>query len=236
MAAERPACLRVLGMRVAAGGRTLIEDVRLDVGAGEVVLLVGASGAGKTALLRAIAGLAGDDPTGITAEGTVEIGGAEVRGPGREGKAGVVFQEFALLDEMDGARNVDFGADHRRPPLPSPERRALRDRLLADLDVPGDVPVARLSGGQKQRVAIARALAFDPQVLLFDEPTSGLDPASAAAAADMIRAAADSYGKAVIVVTHDYANLDRIADRILEIRPAQRRLVERPRPRAGAPP
>ncbi len=230
MAAERPACLRVLGMRVAAGGRTLLEDVRLDVGAGEVVLLVGASGSGKTALLRAIAGLAG---AGITAEGTVEIGGVEVRGPGREGKVGVVFQEFALLDEMDGARNVDFGADHRRPPLPSPERRALRDRLLADLGVPGDVPVARLSGGQKQRVAIARVLAFDPRVLLFDEPTSGLDPASAAAAADLIRGAADRHGKAVIVVTHDHARLAGIADRILEIRPAERRLVERPRGDVG---
>jgi ABC-type transporter Mla maintaining outer membrane lipid asymmetry permease subunit MlaE len=97
--------------------------------------------------------------------------------------------------------------------------------------------VARLSGGQKQRVAIARALAYDPPVLLFDEPTSGLDPASAHTVAALIRDAASKYGKAVIVVTHDYANLQRIADRVLELVPAERALVDRTagRPSLAAP-
>jgi ABC-type lipoprotein export system ATPase subunit/ABC-type transporter Mla maintaining outer membrane lipid asymmetry permease subunit MlaE len=203
----------------------LLERVALDVRRGELVLLVGGSGTGKTALLRSIAGLAADGE-GISAEGMVRIDGTEVRGPGREGRIGVVFQDYALLDEHDGARNIDFAADHRRPPLERRERRALRDRLLAELGVPGDVPVARLSGGQQQRIAIARALAYDPPVLLFDEPTSGLDPASAHTVADLLRDAATKYGKAVVVVTHDYANLQRIGDRVIEIVPEERTLAD----------
>jgi ABC-type transporter Mla maintaining outer membrane lipid asymmetry permease subunit MlaE len=92
--------------------------------------------------------------------------------------------------------------------------------------VPGNVAVARLSGGQRQRVAIARALAYDPPVLLFDEPTSGLDPASAHTVADLLRGAATKYGKAVIVVTHDYANLQRIGDRVIEIIPDRHALAD----------
>jgi ABC-type multidrug transport system ATPase subunit/ABC-type transporter Mla maintaining outer membrane lipid asymmetry permease subunit MlaE len=225
--AKDAVCLRADDFTVRAGDRVLLERVSLEVRRGEVVLLVGGSGTGKTAFLRSLAGLAGDDGEGISCDGTVRIEGAAVRGPGRNGRLGVVFQDYALLDEYDGARNVDFAADHRRPPLERGARRALRDRLLAELGVPGDVPVARLSGGQKQRVAIARALAYDPPVLLFDEPTSGLDPASAHTVADLIRDAATKYGKAVVVVTHDYANLQRIADRVLELAPAERTLVDR---------
>lgn len=232
------ACLRVERFTVRAGDRVLLDDATFEVRRGEVLLLVGGSGAGKTALLRGVAGLAGDDPRGIRVEGVVRIDGVEARGPGRGGRIGVVFQNYALLDEYDGARNVDFAADHRRPPLPAPERRARRDRLLEELRVPGDVPVARLSGGQKQRVAIARALAHDPPVLLFDEPTSGLDPLAAAAVADRIREAAVRHGKAVVVVTHDYANLERIGDRVVEIVPERRALIDRTggRPSLAAPP
>jgi len=237
-AAAPEACLRVERFTVRAGDRVLLEEATFEVRRGEVLLLVGGSGAGKTALLRGVAGLAGDDGPGIRVEGTVRVDGVEARGPGRGGRIGVVFQNYALLDEYDGARNVDFAADHRRPPLPAAERRARRDRLLEELRVPGDVPVARLSGGQKQRVAIARALAHDPPVLLFDEPTSGLDPRAAATVADRIREAAVRHGKAVVVVTHDYANLERIGDRIVEIVPERRALVDRTgeRPSLAAPP
>lgn len=236
--AAREACLRVERFTVRAGDRVLLEAATFEVRRGEVLLLVGGSGAGKTALLRGVAGLAGDDGQGIRVEGVVRIEGVEAHGPGRGGRVGVVFQNYALLDEYDGARNVDFAGDHRRPPLPVDERRARRDRLLEELRVPGDVPVARLSGGQKQRVAIARALAQDPPVLLFDEPTSGLDPVAAAAVADRIREAAARHGKAVVVVTHDYANLERIADRLVEIVPERRALVDRTggRPSLAAPP
>jgi ABC-type multidrug transport system ATPase subunit/ABC-type transporter Mla maintaining outer membrane lipid asymmetry permease subunit MlaE len=238
-------CLQIEHFTVRAGERVLLDDASLEVQRGEVLLLVGGSGAGKTALLRSVAGLAGDDPRGVHAEGTVRIDGVVARGPGRRGLIGVVFQNYALLDEHDGARNVDFAADHRRPPLPAAERRALRERLLAELHVPGELPVARLSGGQKQRIAIARALAYDPPVLFFDEPTSGLDPVAARKVADLIRDAATRWRKAVVVVTHDYANLERIGDRIVEIIPERRALVDcthgrpslvEPPPPAAAPP
>jgi ABC-type multidrug transport system ATPase subunit/ABC-type transporter Mla maintaining outer membrane lipid asymmetry permease subunit MlaE len=218
--------LEVTGLTIRAGDRVLLENTSLRVRPGEVVLLVGGSGAGKTVFLRAVSGLIEDDG-GLRSEGTVSVGGKTVRGPGREGSIGIVFQNFALLDEHDGARNVDFGADHRRPPLHPRDRRALRDRLLAELGVPGDRPIAHLSGGQKQRIAVARALAYDPPVLLFDEPTSGLDPQSAATVAALIRDAASKYGKAVLVVTHDYANLEKVGDRVVEIVPERRALEDR---------
>lgn len=222
---DRPG-LDVTDLTIWAGDRVLLQDVGLGVRPGEVVLLVGGSGTGKTAFLRAVSGLL-DDDGGLRAEGTVSVGGKPVRGAGREGSIGIVFQNFALLDEHDGARNVDFGADHRRPPLHPRDRQALRDRLLSDLGVPGNVPIAHLSGGQKQRVAVARALAYDPPVLLFDEPTSGLDPQSAATVAALIRDAASKYGKAVLVVTHDYANLEKVGDRVVEIVPERRALEDR---------
>ena len=154
--------LVVSGLTVRAGGNVLLDDLSLDARRGEVVLVVGRSGSGKTAFLRAVAGLADEDGQGVSATGKVVVDGVERRGPGRERRVGIVFQDFALFDDYDGATNIDFGAEHHRLDRDPAKRLARRKELLAELGVPGDVPAARLSGRQKQRIAVARALAYDP--------------------------------------------------------------------------
>ncbi len=197
------------GLTIGAGGRVLLDGAAARFEPGKVTLLIGPSGAGKSLLLRAIAGLLGDLGPGIDVAGSIRVGDREAlgRGPGRE--VGVVFQSFALFDELSAAGNVAFAAAHRRRGGGSDPTG-----LLDELGVPKDVPVARLSGGQQQRLAIARTLAADPDVVLYDEPTSGLDPASAERVAQRIRSTQDAHPKTAIVVTHDYQSLAWIADRV----------------------
>ncbi len=226
-ATGRPA-IEIRDLTIEAGERTLLREARLDVGEGEVVLLIGASGSGKSTLLRLLTGL--DDGTGeVRSTGSVRVRGREVLGGGgrpRKGDpseaaddhtpVGIVFQDCALFDDLTVRGNLDFALDHRRD---KERRENLRERLLAFITKQGidpDTDPRRLSGGQRQRVAIARTLAFDPDIIAFDEPTSGLDPASRAAVMDLILETRRSFGLTSLIVTHDYALADQ-ADRVVVI-------------------
>ena len=154
-------------------------------------------------------------------KGKVSIDGTKARA----GKAGVVFQSFALFDELSPIANMEFarssGGNHASP-VPSKE-------LLQQLRVPPNVPTSRLSGGQRQRLAIARTLAYNPTAILYDEPTSGLDPLTGRQVADLIRETHDQFGKTSVIVTHDYHSLMPIADRIYLLDPTAGQLVEVPK-------
>lgn len=220
--AEAPG-IEVRGLTVSAGRQVLLEDADADFGPGRITLVVGASGAGKTVLVKLLAGLR--EKGAIRARGSVRVGGREMlaRGGSRTG-IGLVFQDFALFDELTARGNIDFAADHRRG------RRSSRsdlsaEALLREFHIPAATPVRHLSGGQKQRLAVARTLAHDPPVIVYDEPTSGLDPNNAARVAARIRDTARSHGKTTIVVTHDYAHLAGIADDVYLLDPSTRKLV-----------
>jgi polar amino acid transport system ATP-binding protein len=207
----------------------VLRGVGLDVGAGEVVAVVGPSGGGKTTLLRAFNYL-----TPFTA-GAVEIAGHALR-PGMSERTdaaalravrrrvGMVFQSFHLFPHLTALANV---AEAPRCVLGlSPDgARARAERLLAKVGLAGfgHAHPARLSGGQQQRVAIARALAMEPAVMLFDEPTSALDPRLVgevlAVVADLAAA-----GQTMIVVTHELAFARRVAHRVVVL--ADGRIVE----------
>ena len=194
----------------AVGGFRL--DATLEAPAGAVTALVGPSGSGKSTLLRALAGL-------VRLEGEVRVGDAVWRDgrrwtPPHRRAVGLVFQHAALLPHLCVRANIDYG--RRRAGAPAAETDALAERLgvgaLMDR-MPGG-----LSGGERQRVAVARALATRPALLLLDEPLSGVDAPAKAALLPELRAVFVELAVPVIYVTHDPAEVARIADRVLHLR------------------
>jgi ABC-type transporter Mla maintaining outer membrane lipid asymmetry ATPase subunit MlaF/ABC-type transporter Mla maintaining outer membrane lipid asymmetry permease subunit MlaE len=218
-------------LTLVAGRRLLLDAAAARFEPGAITLVMGPSGAGKSLLLRVLAGLVQPDGSAIQVSGRLLLDGRELPHSGQGfGQVGVVFQNFALLDELSPADNVHFASAHRRAAALGRAAGRERDlRMLAELGVPLDVRTAHLSGGQRQRLAIARALAYDPQVILYDEPTSGLDPATAAEVARLIRETHVAHGKTSIVVTHDDRSLVPIADHVYLLDPASKRLESIPR-------
>lgn len=191
----------------------VLEDVSLDIQAGEFIALLGPSGCGKTTLLRLIAGL--ERPS----SGTIAIGGRIMADPARfvapeERNLGMVFQSYALWPHMSVRDNVGFGLFVRK--VPARERAA---RINAALDVVGlrthaDRRPHELSGGQRQRVALARCLALEPALILLDEPLANLDANLRASMQAEFRRIHKKTGTTFVFVTHDQAEAMALADRI----------------------
>ena len=201
------------GLRVVyRGGRgaalvTAVDGVDLDVARGETVALLGASGCGKSSLLRAVAGL--EDLAG----GTVAWDGRDVaRVPVHRRGFGLMFQDGQLFPFRDVAGNVAYGLAG----LPRRERRARVERVLDVVGLRGYGPreVTTLSGGQAQRVALARSLAPRPRLLLLDEPLSALDRALRERLAVDLRRILTDQGTTALYVTHDRDEAEEVADRV----------------------
>ncbi len=220
MAAAVTAVLEVTSLEVRRSGRPIVSGISFSAARGEVVALMGASGAGKTTILRAIAGL---DPIGA---GTIVLDGMTLK-PGsiqrgqtlRElhRRVGMVFQFHHLFAHMTAHKNVWLALVHvMRRPFADADARA--QELLVSLGV-GDRSAAlphELSGGEAQRVAIARAIAVEPPLLLMDEPTASLDPARRQELAATLRQLA-AQGRTIIIATHDAEFARACADRVLSI-------------------
>jgi ABC-type polar amino acid transport system ATPase subunit len=210
--------LAVRDLRVERGGRAVVESVSFDARPGELLALMGASGSGKTSVLRAIAGLES------VAAGTIETGAVRL-GPGPlprgaalralHARVGMVFQFHNLFAHLTAAHNVWLAPVHVRGEARDAAERTAR-RLLEELGVGGRAGARphELSGGEAQRVALARALALDPPVLLLDEPTASLDAERRADLARTIRTLV-SGGRTVVAATHDADFVRGCADRIL---------------------
>ena len=219
--------VEVTNLTVSAGDRTLLQDTSVTFPAGELILLLGWSGVGKSVLLRILAGLIDSSHTGIRYSGKIDFvtsSGSHRAEHDTSHPVAVVFQNFALLDELTPLQNVQIGLDHSRTQNALSPSRA--SDLLAELRVPTDRPTSVLSGGQQQRLAIARAIATETDVVLYDEPTSGLDARTAQQVTDVIRETQQRHQRTSILITHDFETLRRIADRIILLDHTHQKLVE----------
>ena len=212
--------------KVYGNGAHALDDVSLDVEAGEIVALVGGSGCGKTTLLRLVSGL--EAPT----HGTVSVDGEAIAAP--HPAVGIVFQEPRLLPWLTVAQNIGFGLEH----LPASERRDLVEEALLKVGLAGYGPrwPRELSGGQAQRVSIVRALVTKPKVLLMDEPFSALDALTRATLQDHLLALWEASQPTLLLVTHDVEEAAALADRAVVMQPRPGRIfadipVPLPRPR-----
>jgi nitrate/nitrite transport system ATP-binding protein len=189
----------------------VLADIDLSVARGELVAIVGYSGAGKTTLVNLMAGLAAPD------RGTIRLGGEPVTGPGAD--RGVVFQNYSLLPWLTAYENVYLGVDQRFGDWTRDKKRAHAEQHLAlvNLAAARDKRPSELSGGMRQRVALARALAMDPEVLLMDEPLSALDALTRATLQDEIARIWEAHKKTVVLITNDVDEALLLADRIIPL-------------------
>lgn len=191
------------------GGKTIIEELTLDVKPGEFLCIIGASGCGKTTALRLAAGLY--QPT----SGDVSFDGKPMRAPRRD--VAIVFQDYgkALLPWRTAAGNVSLALETIG--VAAAQRPARIDELLNKVGLPnhaGKYP-AEMSGGMQQRLQIARNLVTSPRLVLMDEPTGGLDVSVQARLLDLIRQLVADLGLAVILVTHDLGVARLLAHRLM---------------------
>lgn len=199
------------GLRKSFKGTEVLRGVDLDVAAGEIFVLMGPSGGGKTVLLRQIIGLDLPDAGQVLVDGR-PVTGEQVGGRVR---MAMVFQSAALLNSLSVAENVGlYLSEHRLQP-PHVIARIVAEKLdLVGLKGAEDKLPSELSGGMKKRVAIARALVTEPQLILFDEPTSELDPLRSVTIGREILGLNQRLGVTTIVVTHDRDLACGIADRV----------------------
>jgi len=209
--------LRITGLRVARGNREILRGVDLHVAPGEICALMGASGAGKSTVLRSIAALQSFDGGSIDAGGFALKTGPvprESRLRGLRQQVGMVFQAAALFEHLTAIDNVMLAPIHALR-WTRQKARETAETLLEELGVAhrADAYPRQLSGGEAQRVAIARALAPGPLILLMDEPTSALDPARRNALGETLRELTDQ-GRGLLVSTHDEDFVRAFADRV----------------------
>lgn len=213
--------LKIRGLKKTFGDNLVLKGVDLDINEGEIVVIVGPSGGGKTTLLRTITGLE------TCEDGSIEINGKYLYENGKYADKklinnirkdiGLVFQGFNLFPHKSVLENI-IEAPTRV--LGQTKKEAINNAIdilsfLGLSDKPNSYP-CELSGGQKQRVAIGRALALNPKLMCFDEPTSALDPSLTKDIANLIKSLSKN-GMSMLIITHDMEFAKLVADKILSM-------------------
>lgn len=213
-AAER-ACVEVKDLHKSFNGHDVLKGISMEVRRGEIFVIMGPSGSGKSVLLRHLVGL-------FTADsGTVSVDGHVIDSPEilSRYRVAMVFQSGALLSSLSVSENVGlYLREHRLKPRAEIDQIVREKLAIVGLEGTEDKMPTELSGGMKKRVAIARALVMEPQLILYDEPTSELDPLISVTIGEEIVRMRDHTGATSIVVTHDRDMGFGIADRMAILR------------------
>lgn len=219
------AVISIRGLTNRFGPTVVHEDLSLDVMRGEVLGVVGASGSGKSVLLRSIVGLQTPSAGQITMLGTDVLDASAAHRAAVSARTGVMFQDGALFSALTVRENVEAPMRERLA-VDAPTRAALANLRISMVGLPpesGDLYPAELSGGMRKRAGLARALSLDPEILFLDEPTAGLDPIGASAFDALLNSLGEALGLTVFLVTHDLDTLQATCDRIAVL--AQRRVL-----------
>ena len=197
-----------------ADGNLILKGITLSIKHGEIFVIMGLSGAGKSTILRLLNGLIRPDSGRIVVDGTDISRASEKELRVIRRKVGMVFQSAALFDSLTVAENVGFAWRNDKVSKKELAERVKEALALVGLaDVEDKMP-ADLSGGMKKRVGLARAIAMRPQAILYDEPTSGLDPMTSNTILSLIKDLNQRLQVTSVVVTHDLAGAFKIADRV----------------------
>jgi ABC-type Fe3+/spermidine/putrescine transport system ATPase subunit len=200
------------------GSHQAVNDVSLDIVAGEAVVILGPSGCGKTTLLRLIAGLEVPDSGRIRLAGTQVSAAGRALVPPHERGIGFVFQDLALWPHLTVQKNVEFVLESARTPRADRKARAHEVMTLVRIEPLSSRYPHELSGGEQQRVALARALVGQPRVLLFDEPLASLDAELRATLRVELARLQRALRVTTVYVTHDREDVAVLADRVVEMR------------------
>ncbi len=208
--------ITIKGLTKKYGRRSILDNIDLEIPAGQKLAVIGPSGCGKSTLLRLITRLS--EPT----RGSIFINGTDIcrlkdddlmqvrRG------IGMVFQSSALFDSMNVYENVAFGLRQNNSLSEEVIKRKVAEKLkMVDLEGTERLSTGELSGGMQKRVSLARAIAADPSIILYDEPTTGLDPITSTTIEDLINKLTRELKATAIIVTHQLSTIFRTSDRIV---------------------
>ena len=208
--------MQVRGVTVSHGAGVVQQHISFEIAQGEVFVIVGASGCGKSSLLRALMGLQPPTAGQVLIDGQDLYNGDDSTLRSQRRRAGVMFQAGALWSAMTVGQNMMLPLQlFTALPRAARAQRARLKLALVGLDGAFDLMPAQLSGGMRKRAALARALVLDPALLLLDEPGAGLDPVNAARLDDLILQLRTHLGTTVVMVTHEIDSVFAVADRLL---------------------
>lgn len=220
--------LTIQNLEMVFDGKRTLDCVNFDVREGEFLSILGPSGCGKTTILRILIGLL--KPTG----GTVLKDGVDITNAHPSKRSmGIVFQNYALFENMTVLENVEYAMKIRKENKSKAARAQVREKALAVIDNMNlaehinKLP-SELSGGQQQRVAIARTLILNPDIILFDEPMSALDVATRLSLRAELKRIQKEYGTTMIYITHDQEEAFAMSDRIMVMKEARVEQLDTP--------
>lgn len=213
--ADKNFMIEIKKLRIAFGEKIVLNDVNLQVRAGETLAIIGPSGTGKSTIIKVLTGLLSPTAGSVIIDGQETSNFTEEEWDRLRISMGVVFQYSALFDFLTVGENIAFGM-RRHLQLDEKEIQFRVAKLLEIVGMPNtqSMQPSELSGGMKKRVGLARALAVQPRMVFYDEPTSGLDPVMTMTISRLIRKTQERFGVTSVLVTHDMESAYYAADRI----------------------